>query len=117
LTVEAAEAATWSANVVELRQRLREASDPYVNSLQHGSMRLLLFAPHDTDTQRPHTQDELYIMVRGTAAFERDGDRFQVQAGSALFVPAGMSHRFDTMSVDFETWVVFWGPAGGEVRE
>ena len=31
-----------------------------------------------------------------------------------LFVPAGMEHRFEDLSEDFGTWVVFYGPAGGE---
>jgi uncharacterized protein YjlB len=31
-----------------------------------------------------------------------------------LFVPAGTTHRFEDFSADFATWVVFWGPQGGE---
>lgn len=31
-----------------------------------------------------------------------------------MFVPAGMTHRFEDFSADFVTWVVFWGPEGGE---
>ena len=31
-----------------------------------------------------------------------------------LFVEAGVDHRFVDFSDDFETWVIFWGPDGGE---
>jgi hypothetical protein len=30
------------------------------------------------------------------------------------FVAAGVPHRFESCSDDFATWVVFWGPKGGE---
>jgi hypothetical protein len=30
------------------------------------------------------------------------------------FVAAGVPHRFESFSDDFATWVVFWGPRGGE---
>jgi len=31
-----------------------------------------------------------------------------------LFVPARVEHRFEEFSDDFATWVIFWGPKGGE---
>ena len=34
--------------------------------------------------------------------------------GTPLFVAAGVEHRFDDFSDDFETWVVFYGAEGGE---
>jgi uncharacterized protein YjlB len=44
----------------------------------------------------------------------RGGERVSVAPMDLLFVPAGMEHRFEAMSEDFATWVVFYGPAGGE---
>lgn len=35
-------------------------------------------------------------------------------AGDTLFVAAGVTHRFEQFSDDFVTWVVFYGPQGGE---
>jgi hypothetical protein len=32
-----------------------------------------------------------------------------------LFVPAGIEHRFYDFSDDFCTWVMFYGPEGGEL--
>ena len=35
-------------------------------------------------------------------------------SGDVFFVAAGQDHRFTDFSHDFATWVVFWGPQGGE---
>ena len=85
-----------------------------IEAMAHGTMSLQVFAPRDEDRQRPHAQDELYIVASGTSDFIRDGERESVAAGDALFVRAGIEHRFVGMSDDFVTWVIFWGPEGGE---
>jgi mannose-6-phosphate isomerase-like protein (cupin superfamily) len=77
-------------------------------------MSVEVFAPRGEDRQQPHEQDELYFVVAGTAALVRGGDRLEVASGDVLFVPAREPHRFEAMSTDFVTWVVFWGPSGGE---
>jgi len=82
--------------------------------LKHGTMKLGLYAQTDEDLQQPHAQDELYFVVAGTAEFIRDGERVACATGDALFVEAGVVHRFEAMSPDFALWVVFWGPDGGE---
>jgi mannose-6-phosphate isomerase-like protein (cupin superfamily) len=82
--------------------------------LKHGTMKLGLYAQTDEDRQQPHAQDELYVVVSGTADFIKAGERAACSASDALFVEAGVVHRFETMSPDFALWVVFWGPEGGE---
>ncbi|MDQ3378133.1 MAG: cupin domain-containing protein, partial [Actinomycetota bacterium] len=37
--------------------------------------------------------------------------------GDALFVPAGVEHRFENFTDDLVAWVVFYGPEGGEEPE
>lgn len=85
-----------------------------VEAMSHGTMSLQVFAPRGTDHQTPHDQDEIYIVVSGTSRFLIDGKRTDVAPGDALFVRAGRDHRFEAMSEDFVTWVLFWGPSGGE---
>ena len=34
--------------------------------------------------------------------------------GDVLFVPAGVTHRFENFTADLTVWVVFYGPEGGE---
>ena len=81
---------------------------------KHGTMLLEVFAPYKIDYQTPHQQDELYFVMRGKGEFVLGDDRMTFKAGDALFVPAGVVHRFENYSDDFATWVVFWGKQGGE---
>src|SRR5687768_9568353 len=47
-----------------------------------------------TDPQRPHREAEVYYVVSGRGAVRiGDADR-PVQAGTVVFVPAGVEHRF-----------------------
>jgi mannose-6-phosphate isomerase-like protein (cupin superfamily) len=86
----------------------------YAEALAHGSMSLGLYAPVGRDPQTPHSQDEVYIVRTGRAEFMLAGQLHPCAAGDALFVAAGVAHRFQNLSEDFSTWVVFWGPKGGE---
>jgi mannose-6-phosphate isomerase-like protein (cupin superfamily) len=53
-------------------------------------------------------------VISGKGTFLRAGERVPFQPGTLLFVPAAMEHRFVDFTEDFATWVVFWGPEGGE---
>ena len=87
--------------------------------LQHGTMTLRWYAPPGHDPQSPHDQDEIYVVAagRGTFVLGRDEaslERAAFDEGDAIFVPAGWVHRFEDFTDDFATWVIFWGPKGGE---
>jgi mannose-6-phosphate isomerase-like protein (cupin superfamily) len=93
---------------------LAGSSAPYWQGMARGSMRVLLFKPELRDVQVPHRQDEIYIVKSGTGTFSKSGDVRAFGPGDVIFVEAGAEHRFESFSEDFETWVVFWGPDGGE---
>jgi hypothetical protein len=78
--------------------------------IRHGAMRVGVYAPGRPDRQTPHTQDELYIIARGTGWFVKESERIAVQAQDVLVVEAGVAHSFVDVSDDFATWVMFWGP-------
>ncbi len=82
--------------------------------LGHGSMELRFYAPRGKDEQTPHDRDELYLVARGSGSFFCAGERTACGMGDVLFVSAGDEHRFEDFTDDFEVWVVFYGPAGGE---
>ena len=86
----------------------------FVSGLAHGTMSVELYAPRGTDGQTPHVQDELYFILQGAGEIVIAGERQACQPGDAFFVAAGAEHRFENFSNDFATWVVFWGPQGGE---
>jgi len=64
------------------------------------------------DTQRPHTEDEVYYVVRGRAQFRAGNENCAVEPGTVLFVEAGVEHRFHDITEDLELLVVF-APAKG----
>lgn len=86
----------------------------FAKVLGHGSMELEVYAPRGDDPQAPHTRDELYVVVSGTGQFVNGPERHPFGPGDALFVPAGVEHRFEDFTDDLLVWVIFYGPEGGE---
>ena len=80
----------------------------------HVSLTVELYTPAGHDPQKPHTRDEVYFVTRGKGLFFDGVQRYSVEIGSFLFVPAGCIHHFENFSSDFAVWVVFYGPEGGE---
>lgn len=62
------------------------------------------------DTQRPHTEDEVYVVISGSGTFEAAGQRVQARAGTVLYVPAHEEHRFVEVTEDLTVLVVFAPP-------
>lgn len=89
----------------------------FVEVFRHGSMSVELYAPRGVDTQSPHRQDEIYVVVRGEGTFRNGPTRHPFGPGDVLFVPAGVEHRFEDFSDDLAVWVVFYGPEGGETAD
>ena len=77
-------------------------------------MSLEHYAPRGADTQRPHDREELYVVIAGRGTFVCGDRRTDFGPHDVLFVAAGVPHRFEDFSEDFETWVFFYGPRGGE---
>jgi mannose-6-phosphate isomerase-like protein (cupin superfamily) len=50
--------------------------------------------PGEVDRQTPHNRDELYVLSAGVATLLVDGEKVPVEAGSIVFVAAGVEHRF-----------------------
>jgi mannose-6-phosphate isomerase-like protein (cupin superfamily) len=85
--------------------------------MQRGTLEVKFSYPLSPNRQTPHTQDELYLIVRGQGVLFHNGERDAFGPGDLLFVPAGTDHHFEDSSKDLAIWVVFYGPPGGEVPE
>ncbi len=109
---------SWHVPLSEIMAELarQPPETRFVVPLRHGTMSVEVYAPIGEDRQSPHRQDELYIVISGTSEFVRGEERVAVAPQDVLFVPAGEVHRFENFTPDFATWVVFWGPDGGEAR-
>lgn len=101
------------ASVVE---KLRTAGGGY--EIVHESPGLevgvyVLVAP-EPDTQQPHADDEVYVVLEGTGVLQVEGadvpmKDVPVKEGDAVFVEAGAEHRF-TAYEQLATLVIFTRP-------
>ena len=98
----------------EATDKLKNAPDEFILLFQHGTLELELYRPNLIDRQTPHQRDEVYVIASGEAVFELENEITSVKTGDFLFVPAYATHKFVEFSEDFSTWVLFYGPAGGE---
>ncbi len=97
-----------------IEQLKQEPEFPFTCLMKHGTMSIEYYAPKDLDEQQPHLQDEIYIIASGKSQFKLEEKKLTCSKGDVLFVPAGMEHCFENFSEDFATWVIFYGPQGGE---
>lgn len=64
------------------------------------------------DGQRPHGEDEAYLVVKGRARFTCEGRTVEAREGDLLYVPARAEHRFHDIEEDIDLLVLF-APAEG----
>jgi mannose-6-phosphate isomerase-like protein (cupin superfamily) len=62
------------------------------------------------DPQQPHNEDEVYYVVSGRSMIRVAEEDRQVQAGSVIYVAAGVEHRFHNITEDLQI-LVFFAPA------
>jgi mannose-6-phosphate isomerase-like protein (cupin superfamily) len=98
-------------DVVAERQKLGKL---YLEFLRKPSLSLGLYvlAAGSDDPQKPHTEDEVYYVVRGRATIRVGDEDRLVEAGSVVFVAAQVPHRFHSIEENLELLVVF-APAEG----
>lgn len=82
---------------------------PYTEFLKQPAMSAGIYRlpTGGTDPQQPHTEDELYYVVSGRGMILVAGESRPVSAGSMVYVPRGVEHRFHTISEDLTILVVF----------
>ncbi len=68
----------------------------------------VLVAP-EPDRQTPHGYDEVYVVLDGEGDIEVDGEVRRVTRGAAVFVAAGVDHRFSGYE-RLTLLVIFNGP-------
>lgn len=103
-------------NPQEAIDRLASENSPFLTLFEHGTLSVEIYKPEKVDHQQPHERDEVYVVISGTGEFLNNGKRTTFKPGDFLFVPAGVEHRFENFTDDFSTWVIFYGPNGGEAQ-
>ncbi len=101
-------------SIQEALAKLEPSDKPFLELFAHGSLSVEVYKPIEKDLQQPHDRDEVYVVMAGHGNFYLDGKTFTFKEGDFIFVPAGKDHRFENFSNNFCTWVMFYGPKGGE---
>jgi mannose-6-phosphate isomerase-like protein (cupin superfamily) len=95
--------------LADLRARLADQDDLYLEFLRVGSMSAGLYSlpAGGTDPQVPHNEDEAYYVISGRARIEIAGALHPVEAGAVIFVGKKVEHRFVDITEDLELLVLF----------
>lgn len=91
-------------NLAELGASMRYSEFLDLPTMSAGIYSL---AAASTDTQSPHGEDEVYYVTHGEAALVTEGETISVSPGSIIYVRAGVDHRFDPITNDLQTVVLF----------
>ncbi len=104
------------AGIAQALDAVKQAAGPLPSAtiFEHGTLQVKMYQPDKADKQKPHDRDEVYFVANGSGWFVNGPERYSFGSGDMLFVPAGVVHCFEDFSDDFCTWVVFYGPDGGE---
>ncbi len=95
-----------TAQLIEEQERTRQ---DYLEFLRVPTLSAGLYSlpAGGVDMQQPHTEDEIYYVISGRAAFRAGDQECSVQAGSILYVKANVEHRFHSISEDLRILVLF----------
>ncbi len=89
--------------------KAKRSRDGYTEFLRVPAMSVGVYvlAAGGVDRQTPHTEDEVYYVVRGHARFRRGTEEIGVDPGGVLFVAAQEPHHFHSVSEELVLLVVF----------
>lgn len=92
---------------IELRRRAR--GELYHEFLRRPTMSLGLYVlpAGGSDPQRPHDEDEAYLVLRGRGRIQVGSEDRAVEPGSVVFVPARVEHRFHDICEELSVAVLF----------
>jgi mannose-6-phosphate isomerase-like protein (cupin superfamily) len=74
------------------------------------SLGLYVLSAGGMDPQSPHTEDEVYYVVSGRARIMVAEEDRAVLAGSIIYVPKNVEHRFHSVTEELKV-IVFFAPA------
>lgn len=77
---------------------------------RHFSTGLYALEPGEVDTQKPHGQDEVYVVISGRAGLTVGTEVIDVARGSVVYVPAHVEHRFHRITEPLRVLVFFSPP-------
>ena len=105
-------------DMAELMGERKQAGKLYLEFLKVPdlSMGVYELAAGGTDPQSPHTEDEVYYVVKGKAQIRVADEDRPVRTGSVIYVAKNVEHRFHSIEEDL-TLLVFFAPAEYSQRD
>ena len=96
----------------DLIKQRQDSNKPNLEFIRHPSLSVGLYElpAGGIDPQKPHTEDEVYYIVKGRGMIRVGEEDRAVSGGVTVFVAAGADHRFHSISEDL-TILVFFAPA------
>jgi mannose-6-phosphate isomerase-like protein (cupin superfamily) len=98
-----------SFEIAELIAEQQQRDQEYLEFLKVPDLSVGLYAlpAGGADGQAPHTEDEIYYVLSGRAAILVGTENRDVSAGSLIYVPANVEHRFHSIVEDLRLLVIF----------
>src|SRR6266850_1675429 len=91
-------------HVGTMRSRERYHEFLRVPALSAG---LYVLGVGEIDPQRPHLEDEIYYVTSGQGMIRVGAEDRPVEAGSVVYVPPRVAHRFHSITEELRLLVVF----------
>jgi len=91
-------------HVGTMRSRERYHEFLRVPALSAG---LYVLGVGEIDPQRPHLEDEIYYVTSGRGMIRVGAEDRPVEAGSVVYVPPRVAHRFHSITEELRLLVVF----------
>ena len=103
---------TLFANLAEVDLQRSQERKLYREFLRVPAMSagLYVLPAGGADPQRPHHEDEMYYIVRGSARFKAGDEDREVHPGGVIYVAAEVEHHFYDISEELAV-LVFFAPA------
>src|SRR5713101_1109442 len=94
--------------IAQLDQERALAGTSYLEFLRVPTMSAGVYtlSAGGVDPQRPHSEDEMYYVVRGRARMRVGAEDRIVNAGSVIFVAAEVEHRFYDLEQELFFFIV-----------
>jgi hypothetical protein len=104
-------------NIQQLASQL-SSDHPYLEFLRVPAMSLGLYrlGIGDLDRQQPHTEDEAYYVIQGSATFVQESLSRDVRPGDVIYVNRHIPHRFADITEEL-LLLVFFSPAEGSLKK
>ena len=97
------------SQILEAHAQAGQLYHEFIRS-EHLSTGVYRLAAGSADPQQPHTEDEIYYVIKGVATIQVGDEDRPVAEGSTIFVAKEVEHRFHSIIEDLAVLVIFAPP-------